>query len=598
MKQRKWAGRRHTCSASVYPSFLVVHWPRDSTQHVSIVRPVRFKFASVVPEYTMSNGDSLAALPVHAIAASKKYLVALTGGNILLYDVRTGERLAALDACVDPSVAPVSLAGFPRLCAISPRETYVAVASDDKVLRVWDTSNVAYGQEVLVQRLAKRTGAMQWVQDDEIIVADKFGDVWSFEIDPSRYMLDQPQQQQPQQKEPSAIVADADTDDQTLQPKLGHVSMVTCLAFLRDHETSPKSIVTCDRDEHIRISRWGPRRAAHIVEQYLLGSRSCVGALTVVPADRASRAGLPCSSQPVLVTSDGGACLRVWCCHADGKYRLHATVHLDVHALLEHVTVDAAIERRREKDAGNLAAKDTVFDPHKTEPETKRQKSDEHQECNSSTADSQPSLVIHHLSHFISDDRDWLLVCIEGARAVFVVPLDHLTKDRSTPALPVIVTCRMNAPILDVSLVPEASGGDLSGAPKLWLCCDDRPGMGSGPSVSEFAWRDDHFEACEVPPMNTSLRALVAPDSSAATTPRASASPAALSKLCLYSQIMTWPKPPQPNADGTPFLSYAWGDRSETVARQMYDRFQSGKRAAGRARNQASIQQQFGGNNS
>ena len=61
---------------------------------------------------------------------------------------------------------------------------------------------------------------------------------------------------------------------------------------------------------------------------------------------------------------------------------------------------------------------------------------------------------------------------------------------------------------------------------------------------------------------------------------------------------MTWPKPPQPNADGTPFLSYAWGDRSETVARQMYDRFQSGKRAAGRARNQASIQQQFGGNNS
>lgn len=67
------------------------------------------------------------------------------------------------------------------------------------------------------------------------------------------------------------------------------------------------------------------------------------------------------------------------------------------------------------------------------------------------------------------------------------------------------------------------------------------------------------------------------------------APPETLSKLCLYSQVMTWPKPP-PSADGMPFL----GQRPEEVARTMVQRFQSGKRAAGRAKNQASIQQQFG----
>lgn len=68
---------------------------------------------------------------------------------------------------------------------------------------------------------------------------------------------------------------------------------------------------------------------------------------------------------------------------------------------------------------------------------------------------------------------------------------------------------------------------------------------------------------------------------------------ATISKLCLYSQLLTWPKPPQANADGTPFPSFFLAQHSEPVARDMVERFQSGKRAAGRAKNQATIQQQF-----
>lgn len=69
------------------------------------------------------------------------------------------------------------------------------------------------------------------------------------------------------------------------------------------------------------------------------------------------------------------------------------------------------------------------------------------------------------------------------------------------------------------------------------------------------------------------------------------APPATLSKLCLYPALTTWPKPP--SIEEASYPSYFLGQRSEDVAKEMVQRFQSGKRAAGRAKNQAAIQQQF-----
>ena len=527
-----------------------------------------------------SGSEAQVPLPVHAVDASPRYVVALTAGNILVFDAHTGEKRGALDACVN-SNAPTTpqMVCFPRLCAISPNEKYVTVASDDKALRVWCINDMEYGKEVFVQPLAKRAATVQWVNDCEMIVADKFGDVWSFVIDPSN-----PKQVQG--------LADADTDVASSggasaagpRPKLGHVSMITCLAFL--HEASsdtPSTIVTCDRDEHIRLSRWGPHRAAHIVQQYLLGSRSCVGALVVVPADRAESAGFPCSSRPVLITSDGGACLRAWCSDADGKYALHATCHFDAEAMAQYVLVDAAVERRREKVANNMAHKG-AFDAQEPEPATKRAKHDDLSE-DDAKADG-TSLVIHQLLYFRDGEHDWLVLRMEGAKALFTVRLDQLTSNVSAPGLPVRDTCALDAPILDTSLACE--GGRIV----LWVCCDDRPGMGSGPPVSRWMWANDHFTQDAVQ-RDTPLHALTSIQAS--TTVRATVSPTVQSKLCLYSQIMTWPKPPQTNPDGTPFSTFFLSHQSDQVSRGMLDRFQSGKRAAGRAKNQASIQQQFGG---
>lgn len=58
---------------------------------------------------------------------------------------------------------------------------------------------------------------------------------------------------------------------------------------------------------------------------------------------------------------------------------------------------------------------------------------------------------------------------------------------------------------------------------------------------------------------------------------------------------MTWPKPPIVDGDGdAPFTSFFLSQRHEKVAQDLLARFQGGKRAAGRAKNQATIQERFG----
>jgi len=537
---------------------------------------------------------ALHALPVQAVAATPGLLAALTGANILVFDRHTGTLKAALDARIDarPGVPPgpgAASAVFPRLCAFSPSGQHLAVASDDKILRVWHIDAIEYGREVMFQRLAKRAGTLQWVSSadgDEVVVADKFGDVWSFVVGAAA----------------THDVADAaDEAEASLCPRLGHVSMVTCLAFLPSDDAAPSAVVSCDRDEHIRLSRWGARRAAHVVEQYLLGSRSCVGAVIALPADRAAQAGLPSSDRPVLISSDGGACLRVWC-STESTYHMRATVHLDAEKLALYVHVDAATERRRERAASNLALQG-AFDPAAPEPDAKRRKrADDAEDVETATPANGVSLVIQHLELFAADGRDWLLVRIEGAEAVFVVPLAALAHDASNVDVSV---CHVGAPVLQAALV--CAPGE---APELWTCCDDRPGMGAGPALRKWVWQDGAFSSCtvDVPePLAELMRGapvtqegdVPVPEPgtvlvAVARTPRALAPLATLSKLCLYSQVMTWPKPPQANPDGSPFTSLFLHQRTEAVARDMVERFQSGKRAAGRAKNQASIQQQFG----
>lgn len=393
--------------------------------------------------------SDLARLPVHAVDASQGYVVALTGANIVLYKT-SGELVATLDARVDAGVpGDASVVAFPRLCAISPSEAYLAVASDDKTLRVWRTDELAYGKEVVRQRLAKRAGTLQWTtcalhgeKGEEVVIADKFGDVWSFPVDAS--------------VAPEALpdAAEEDPAEAAVKPRLGHVSMVTCLAFLGQRGEVPASIVSADRDEHIRISRWGAKRAGHVVQEYLLGSSSFVGALLPIEQATAEKSGF---DSALLVSADGGACLRVWAQH--GKYGLQSVVALP--DLSKHVAVDASVERRRERVASNVALRD-AFDPTAKPP--KRAREDENEET--------APLVLTRLL-LVNDTT--ILATWEGASVLALIPLASL---RASGTLSDVYVYDVEAPILSVAYV--AAHGTL------YVACDDRPDIGHAPALRAY----------------------------------------------------------------------------------------------------------------
>ena len=86
---------------------------------------------------------------------------------------------------------------------------------------------------------------------------------------------------------------------------LGHVSMVTdlALATIGDESSSDSNvrnyIMTCDRDEHIRVSRGLPQ--SHIIEAYCLGHKQFV-----------SRVVIPEGRQDILISGGGDDFLYVW----------------------------------------------------------------------------------------------------------------------------------------------------------------------------------------------------------------------------------------------------------------------------------------------
>lgn len=178
--------------------------------------------------------------------------------------------------------------------------------------------------------MPKRPSAIAITNDDAtIICADKFGDVYALplrersgedgtissqETHPkgkrklsanlttihtaSNQRALQNQLRQPKTSEPKSL-------DFSHQLLLGHVSMITDLALATLVEEGSSEfrlrhyIITCDRDEHIRISRGMPQ--SHVIEGYCLGHKQFV-----------SRICVPRSRPNVLISGGGDDYLCVW----------------------------------------------------------------------------------------------------------------------------------------------------------------------------------------------------------------------------------------------------------------------------------------------
>lgn len=179
--------------------------------------------------------------------------------------------------------------------------------------------------------MPKRPSAVAIGPDSQIICADKFGDVYALPLvipaDGSRTSASLSALPMPSKKafKPTATPltvhskgnrlallnqikqaelrneskdgAATDSREFELNLLLGHVSMLTALV-LKEKE-GRKYILTADRDEHIRVSRYIPH--AHIIENFCFGHKEFINDMVIPP-----------SNQDILVSGGGDEYIVVW----------------------------------------------------------------------------------------------------------------------------------------------------------------------------------------------------------------------------------------------------------------------------------------------
>ncbi|KAG5982482.1 hypothetical protein E4U55_001853 [Claviceps digitariae] len=209
----------------------------------------------------------------------------------------------------------------------------IAVSGHDKALWVFEHDGQGALTQLSQRVMPKRPSSLTLGFGSQIIVADKFGDVYALPLlitplSPSTLALRTPSSlAAPKPAEPAANTltvhskrnraalehqrkqieaekakaressksSDAPSFELTLL--LGHVSMLTSLLVAESQ--GKKYILTADRDEHIRVSRYIPQ--AHIIESFCLGHKEFISEI-LIPAGR----------NDILISGGGDDDLLLW----------------------------------------------------------------------------------------------------------------------------------------------------------------------------------------------------------------------------------------------------------------------------------------------
>jgi len=306
-------------------------------------------------------------LPAQQLLASpdKKLVVVALGSDLLLVDRASGTRLCSTrDAGLNPVDA--NHTGLIRLLLIHQdsfdplKPTILVSTGEDKLLKTWRLPDLKLLHS---RQLIKRATSIAVSPDGKnIVIADKFGDVYDLPFDaPSQTVFQSdPDQEAPkaatnaptQGKDGKATVEgdESKTVPKALAPIAGHVSVLTSLTIIPSGSSG--LLVTADRDEHIRISRY-PQGWS--IVSYLLGHRKFVGALLWLPSPSD-----PDPGHGRLLSGGGDDSLFVW-----DHLRGLATQKIDISGLANGMKVWPAKQAWFSKARTNKRRR-----PNPSEPQT------------------------------------------------------------------------------------------------------------------------------------------------------------------------------------------------------------------------------------
>ncbi|KAI3480564.1 hypothetical protein L1887_57284 [Cichorium endivia] len=507
---------------------------------------------------------AMASAPLHHVAAAhqSELYAFLSANSVQLVDITSEAKPTTLAIPTTVFVPQPTLPdqsdaeryadqphiSFARLASFSHSDRFLALTGDDKVLRVWKLQRDAdnrfeFGKEIVIKLLPKRAAVLHWMPptdntpagSEELIVIDRFGDVRSI-------MVNENDVRTLPSTSPDAdakVDASADEQDQmdsptdaSMQILLGHVSMITSLAFIpaAKQGAPPAYIITGDRDEHIRISRWGhsaPRQ---------LGRRPIAACLDVAAA---------------LGTSD----------RLGGRHELRTRLPLHQRLGLGSRAFRARRdreERKRESKALQASSKRNKAAKRKQDQRGTDGSASEAAEAKPLAAqyakDSRPTVVISDLLPFINaEGTQWLLVVVEGATAFFHIPVSALlepvpSEDKKRDISSQIRVTRAAAPILNLALVQRAASAGVS----VIATFDTRPEFRGEAEAADDAsaeaavFRLDaagNFARESESPLIQALLPATEPSAGASDeAPRALLDASIVEHLGLYPALTTWPK--------------------------------------------------------
>ncbi|KAI9453036.1 WD40 repeat-like protein [Lactarius psammicola] len=230
----------------------------------------------------------MVSYPHTHIFHGEKKTVATTGPHIQVLDSKSGGLLHSTVSFEESNLDGVLKSGPVRCAAVDSRYSHLATAGDDKLLKIWAIDTLQLLSE---RELPKKPTQIAFTPSGHtIIVADKFGDVFSYPLTPlpTTTLASAPS------TEAEALASHENPSGGTLI--LGHTSLLTAFLLAPDE----KHIVTADRDEHIRASRF-PQ--GYTIESFCLGHKRFVSAIHI-PCDP--------TAHGTLVSGGGDPVLKVW----------------------------------------------------------------------------------------------------------------------------------------------------------------------------------------------------------------------------------------------------------------------------------------------